>query len=161
MSGSRAAQPMMNDPRGLQPSHPAWDHAVGLSLFTDGVRLQVHVLARVSESRGERIAYLHRHPVFHQGQHPMKISKVTPARVKKKTAFVNDLAPDKNGAGQHRKAKPDVLRLRHERMPVAQIFSAAIRDDRAGERDLNLGVRLKNSRTALNAPGRYCSSQFR
>jgi hypothetical protein len=51
--------------------------------------------------------------------------------------------------------------MRHQRRPVADVFSFAVGNDGAGERDFDLRMPLEKSRTAMSAPGRYCSSQLR
>ena len=73
----------------------------------------------------------------------MEIAEVAPARIEENAAFVNDPPPDENRTGQHQKTEPNVLGMRHQRMPVADVFSPAVGDDGAGQRDFDFGMRFK------------------
>jgi len=114
MSGAQAAQPVAQDPEGLEQSQPKRNHFGGLVFFPQGVRPKIHVLAGVRKHRGESVTNGHRHLMPHKRKHPMKIAKVAPLGIKENAAFMNHFSPDKYAAGQDRETEPDMLRTRHQ-----------------------------------------------
>ena len=143
MSVPQAAQAVVQNPQQLQRAQPERNHPGRLIFFADGVRLHVHVVAGVGENRSEHGTDGHGHAGFQQRQHPVKIAEIAPAGVKEKAAFMNHAAPDENRAGQKWKTEPDMARVGHHELPMANIFSRAVGDDAAGERDLDARIFFK------------------
>src|SRR4051812_35408522 len=76
----------------------------------------------------------------------MEIPEIPPARIEKQASLKNDAAADKDRTRQDPKPEPDLLRMRHQRMGMADIFSPSIHDQAMGQGDLHSRIGLKKGR---------------